>query len=81
VPAAVFGELKLTSVPQASVTVEGRAYTTPVAGVRLRAGSHRVTFRNETWEGPVSTQVVLKAGDHRSVHADFTSEPPRVIVR
>lgn len=80
-PETAFALLKLTSAPPASVTVAGRAYTTPVAALRLPAGSHRVTFRNETWEGPVSTQVVLKAGDHRSVHADFTSEPPRVIVR
>lgn len=73
--------LVLTSVPASSVTVGGKALTTPVQGLELAPGSHRITFRNQTWEGPVSTQLFLAAGERKRVHADFTTDPPRVIVR
>jgi hypothetical protein len=75
------GTVSLTAVPPASVTVNGRVYTTPVVDLGLPQGSYSVTFRNATWDGPVSTQLVVVGGERRRVHADFTSEPPRVVVR
>jgi len=73
--------LSLTALPGTSVSVAGRDYTTPVSGLNLPAGRYLVTFRNATWDGPVSTQIVLLPGKASRVHADFTNEPPRVVVR
>jgi hypothetical protein len=73
--------LSLTALPGASVTVGGKIYSTPVTGLTLAPGRYQVTFRNATWDAPVSTEVTLAAGGQRRVHADFTHEPPRVIVR
>jgi len=73
--------LSLTALPGTHVQVAGRDYTTPVSGLSLPAGRYEVTFRNATWDGPVSTQIVLSPGRASRVHADFTNEPPRVLVR
>lgn len=73
--------LSLTALPGTHVQVAGRDYTTPVSGLSLPAGRYEVTFRNATWDGPVSTQIVLAPGRASRVHADFTNEPPRVLVR
>jgi len=73
--------LSLTALPGTHVQVAGRDYTTPVSGLSLPAGRYEVTFRNATWDGPVSTQIVLSPGKASRVHADFTNEPPRVLVR
>lgn len=78
---AVSAGLSLTALPGTRVTVAGREYTTPVSGLSLPAGRYQVTFRNATWDGPVSTQIVLLPGKNSRVHADFTNEPPKVVVR
>lgn len=79
-PAASAG-LSLTALPGTRVSVAGREYITPVSGLSLPAGRYQVTFRNATWDGPVSTQIVLLPGKNSRVHADFTNEPPKVVVR
>jgi hypothetical protein len=71
----------LTAVPNATVTVGNRVFATPVRDLRVPAGSYQVTFRNETSESPLSQWVSLKSGELRKVHADFTSEPPRIVVQ
>jgi serine/threonine-protein kinase len=73
--------LSLTALPGTHVSVAGQDYTTPVSGLSLPAGRYQVTFRNATWDGPVSTQIMLLPGKSSRVHADFTNEPPRVVVR
>ncbi|HEY6729211.1 MAG TPA: serine/threonine-protein kinase [Polyangiaceae bacterium] len=73
--------LSLTALPGTQVSVAGHDYATPVSGLTLPAGRYLVTFRNATWDGPVSTQIVLRPGKASRVHADFTNEPPRVVVR
>lgn len=73
--------LSLTALPGTQVTVAGHDYATPVSGLSLPPGRYQVTFRNATWDGPVSTQIVLRPGKTSRVHADFTNEPPRVVVR
>lgn len=80
-PPAGTAVLSLTALPGASVTVGGKIYSTPVTGLSLAPGRYQVTFRNATWDAPVSTEIQLGAGGQRRVHADFTHEPPRVIVR
>jgi hypothetical protein len=80
-PRLAAARLSLTALPGASVTVGGNVYSTPVAGLDLPPGRYQVTFRNATWDAPVSTDVELAPGGQRRVHADFTHEPPRVIVR
>ncbi len=75
------GQLTLTSVPPASVAVAGRALSTPVSGLQLEPGTYQVTFRNQTSDEPLAAQVAVGPGETRRVHADFTYQPPRVIVR
>ncbi|HEU5074894.1 MAG TPA: protein kinase [Polyangiaceae bacterium] len=73
--------LSLTALPGTQVSVAGHDYPTPVSGLSLPAGRYLITFRNAAWDGPVSTQIVLLPGKASRVHADFTNEPPRVVVR
>jgi hypothetical protein len=73
--------LELTALPQASVAVAGKVFTTPQRALELAPGSYQVTFRNATFDEPLSTQIELSAGKLRRVHADFTAEPPKVLVR
>lgn len=74
--------LTLTASPPSSVSVAGRSYgTTPVSGVQLAPGSYFVSFENSTLGLRTGAQVTLAAGGRRSVHADFTDQSPRVIVR
>jgi serine/threonine protein kinase len=85
-PAAVAtGTLRLTADPPAVVSVEGNGFqqtsSTPVRGLALRPGAYRVTFRNETYDSPVATRVVLEPGAERSVHADFRAAEPRITQR
>ncbi len=72
--------LTLTASPPSTVSVGGRSYTTP-ASVPLAPGSYYVGFDNATLNLRTGTQVTLSAGAKRSVHADFTDQSPRVIVR
>ncbi len=73
--------LSLTALPGTRVSVAGREFATPVTDLKLPAGRYRITFHNATWDGPVSAQVVLLPGRASRVHADFTNEPPQVVVR
>jgi serine/threonine-protein kinase len=77
--------LRLTADPSAIVSVEGAQFSqttaTPVRALPLRPGTYRVSFRSETYGSPVTTQVTLAAGAHRSVHADFRAAVPTVMVR
>lgn len=75
------GTVMLTAAPPASVTIGGRRLTTPVAALELPAGEYQATFDSPTWDGSLSARVLLEGGSARHVHADFTSEPPRVIVK
>jgi hypothetical protein len=73
--------LSLTALPGTQVSVGGHQYAVPVSGLSLPAGRYQVIFNNITWDGPVSTQIVLLPGKSSRVHADFTNEPPRIVVR
>ncbi|HEX6275637.1 MAG TPA: hypothetical protein VFZ53_21495 [Polyangiaceae bacterium] len=86
VPEAVAScTLRLTADPPAVVSIEGNGFqqtsSTPVRGLALRPGAYRVTFRNETYDSPVATRVVLEPGGERSVHADFRAAEPRITQR
>jgi serine/threonine protein kinase len=82
---ATLAVLRLTADPQAMVSVEGpgvsQTVATPVRALSVPPGSYRVTFRSETYGAPVVSEVMLAAGAHRSVHADFRAAAPSVIVR
>ncbi len=78
---AQVGMVSLTSAPSAQVNIAGRTLSTPVRQLQLPAGSYRVTFKSPTWDGGISADVQVSQDKPRSVHADFTSEPPRVVVR
>lgn len=74
--------LTLTASPPSAVSVAGKSYgTTPVSGIQLAPGSYFVSFENGTLGLRTGTQVTLAAGGKRTVHADFTDQSPRVIVR
>jgi len=74
--------LTLTASPPSAVSVAGKSYgTTPVSGVQLAPGSYFVSFENATLGLRTGAQVTLTAGGKRTVHADFTDQSPRVIVR
>ncbi len=73
--------VSLTALPGTRVTLAGQEYTTPVSGLSLPPGRYQVTFRNATWDSPVSTPIQLFPGQQSRVHADFTLQPPRVVVR
>lgn len=72
--------LTVTASPPSTVSVGGRSYTTP-AVVPLAPGSYYVSFDNATLNLRTGAQITLTAGAKRSVHADFTDQSPRVIVR
>ncbi|HTQ07709.1 MAG TPA: serine/threonine-protein kinase [Polyangiaceae bacterium] len=82
---AALAVLRLTADPQAMVSVDGAGFSqtsaTPVRALSVPPGSYRVTFRSETYGAPVVSEVMLAAGAHRSVHADFRAAAPSVIVR
>lgn len=80
-PSAAPGKVTLTSAPAAQVTIAGRQLSTPVGSLELPPGDYRATFTSPAWDGPISARIQLKEGGSRHVHADFTSEPPRVLVR
>jgi serine/threonine-protein kinase len=79
------GTLRLTSDPQAVVSVTGNGFsqtsTTPVRSLAVTPGRYRIVFRSETYGAPVATEVTLAPGASRSVHADFRAAEPSVIVR
>jgi len=83
--AATLAVLRLTADPQAVVNVEGpgvsQTSATPVRALSVPPGRYRVTFRSETYGAPVVSELMLAAGVHRSVHADFRAAAPSVIVR
>lgn len=80
-PIPASGKVTLTSAPAAEVTIAGQRHATPVGALELPAGDYRATFTSSAWDGPISARVHLEEGESRHVHADFTSEPPRVLVR
>ncbi len=75
------GLVSLTAAPSAEVSIAGRTLSTPISQLELPAGSYRATFRSPTWDGGISVSVEVSADAARSVHADFTAQPPRVVVR
>ncbi len=75
------GSVALTAAPRAEVSIAGRTLQTPVKDLRLPVGSYRATFRSPAWDGAVSAAVEVTEATASAVHADFTSEPPRVVVR
>ena len=79
--AAAKAKVSLTALPGTRVTLAGQEYATPVSGLSLPAGRYQVIFKNATWDGPVSTPIQLFPGQESRVHADFTLQPPRVVVR
>lgn len=80
-----WGELKITSDPNAQVSVSGPGYQqrerSPILGLRLPAGSYEVEFSNDTFGAPLSARVQVLAGGSRSVHADFRQAEPTIRVR
>jgi len=84
-PAVENGTLKLTADPPAMVSVEGPGFSqtspTPLRALPLPPGTYRVSFRNETYGSPVTSQVTLASGARRSVHADFRAAVPTITVR
>jgi serine/threonine-protein kinase len=76
------GTLSMTSEPPSEVTVAGTPRgQTPIGNLELPAGRYALVFRNPTLGDQVRTTVEVAAGQHRRVHADFTTASPRVIVR
>lgn len=75
------GTVTLTAVPPASVVIAGRDLRTPVSSLSLPLGEYQATFTSPTWDGAISAKVRVEAERPRHVHADFTSEPPRVVVK
>jgi hypothetical protein len=75
------GLVSLTAAPSAEVSIAGRTLPTPISQLELPVGSYRATFRSPTWDGGISVSVEVSADAVRSVHADFTAQPPRVVVR
>jgi hypothetical protein len=77
--------LRLTSDPQASVTVSGgrtlETRHTPVPALSVPAGTYSIVFRSPTFGEPVATQIELLPGESHSVHADFRAAVPTVVVR
>lgn len=74
--------LTLSAEPPSAVSVGGKSYgTTPISGLQLPPGSYFVSFENATLGLRTGAQVTLSPGAKRSVHADFTDQSPRVIVR
>jgi hypothetical protein len=72
----------MTSEPPSEVTVAGTPRgQTPIGNLELPAGRYALVFRNPTLGDQVRTTVEVAAGQHRRVHADFTTASPRVIVR
>ncbi len=75
------GVVTLTAAPSAKVRIGGRTLSTPVSTLNLPAGEYSAIFESPTWDGAISAKIVVEPGASRRVHADFTSEPPRVLVR
>lgn len=74
--------VSLTASPPSLVNVGGRPYgTTPVMGLQLPPGSYPVSFENPALGLRTAARITLAAGSRRSVHADFASATPSVIVR
>jgi len=72
--------LRLTSDPQATVTVVGgkisKSLITPVAALELPPGRYSISFRSATFEQPVAETVDLIANTSKSFHADFRAAVP-----
>ncbi|HKY35960.1 MAG TPA: protein kinase [Polyangiaceae bacterium] len=72
--------LRLTSDPQATVTVVGgkvsKSLATPVVALELPPGRYSISFRSATFEQPVATTVDLSANMARGFHADFRDAVP-----
>lgn len=75
------GLVALTAAPSARVTIAGRTLETPVMRLELPAGTYRATFESPTWDGGISVSVEISEAAPRFVHADFTSQPPRAVVK
>lgn len=70
---AGFGTINLNSIPISNVVLDGRPLgPTPQTGVRVKAGTHNITFIHPT-QGRRSTSITVGAGQNRAAFARFSS--------
>ncbi len=73
------GTLTVTAAPASQVSVAGQTFGSTPQTLQLKPGSYTVVF---TFLGErLSAGTRVKPGERRTVHADFTSEPPKASVR
>jgi serine/threonine-protein kinase len=71
------GWLLVLAAPWADVTVDGRAVgMTPLARLRLAAGSHAVILSHPQYQ-PYTRRVDVRGGETTTIHLDFASEGVR----
>jgi hypothetical protein len=79
---ALSARLRLTAEPPALVRIDGKSVgRTPLLGLELREGAHRVAFTSAVLGETLHADVRLPERGERRVHADFTSATPQVHVR
>jgi serine/threonine-protein kinase len=80
-PGAV-GLLTLSAEPPCQVLVDGKPRgRTPIRQLALSTGNYRVEFISDVTDERLGTSVLLGAGEHNTLHADFTAATPRIVVR
>jgi hypothetical protein len=81
-PPAALGLLTLSAEPPCQVLVDGKLRgRTPIRQLALSVGNYRVEFISDLTDERLSTSVLLGAGEHNTLHADFTAAAPRIVVR
>ncbi|HEX2882214.1 MAG TPA: serine/threonine-protein kinase [Polyangiaceae bacterium] len=81
-PPAALGMLTLSAEPPCQVLVDGKPRgRTPIRQLALSVGNYRVEFISDLTDERLSTSVLLGAGEHDTLHADFTAATPRIVVR
>ncbi|HTM46017.1 MAG TPA: serine/threonine-protein kinase [Polyangiaceae bacterium] len=80
-PPVAQGALTLSASPPCQVLVDGQAKgRTPVRGLLLPVGGHRVEFISDLTQEHLTTSIDLKEGQTPALHADFTAATPRLMV-
>lgn len=71
---AAFGRLFLTAKPWAEVAIDGASLgeNTPVVGLRLKAGKHRLTLTNPHYHLVKNVQISIEAGADLRTFVDLT---------
>src|SRR5690606_9968225 len=81
-PAPPLARLSITAAPPAEVRIDRRSLgVTPLLGVPVEPGSHRVVFVSAALGERLETTIHLDPAGAQSLHADFTSATPQVYLR